>query len=134
MNKHLNTPLAALSALGGLAIHILGGLDQLLIALVALMALDYLTGLAKALCTRSLSSAVGFRGIVRKTLILSVVALAYIAGSLIGSAVPLREMVIVFFAANEGLSILENAAAAGLPIPDGLRRALSQLRGRDGDA
>lgn len=131
MNRYLNALTAGLAAVGGVIIHYLGGLDRLLVALMALMVLDYMSGVIKALCTRSLSSAVGFAGIVRKALIMAVVALAYITGGLMGEALPLREMVILFFAANEGLSVLENAAEAGLPIPEPLKQALTQLRGKN---
>ena len=131
MTNYINAILAVLSAAGGLVIHYLGGLDQLLIALLALIVVDYITGIAKAVATKTLDSKIGFKGIARKTLILSVVALSYIAESLTGGAVPLREAVILFFAANEGISILENAAAAGLPIPDKLKETLAQLRGKE---
>jgi toxin secretion/phage lysis holin len=131
MNKYINAILAVLSAAGGLAIHYLGGLDQLLMALLALIVVDYITGIAKAVAIKALDSKIGFKGIARKTLILSVVALSYVAESLTRGTLPLREMVILFFAANEGLSILENAAAAGLPIPEKLKETLAQLRGKE---
>ena len=131
MNKYINTILAILAALGGLVIRYLGGLDQLLMALLALIVVDYITGVAKAVATKALDSKIGFKGIARKTLIPSVVALSYIAESLTGGAVPLREAVILFFAANEGISILENAAAVGLPIPEKLKETLAQLRGKE---
>ena len=69
MNKYLNALLAVLAALGGLAIRYLGGLDQLLMALLALIVVDYLTGITKAIATKTLSSNIGFKGICKKVLI-----------------------------------------------------------------
>ena len=121
---------AAVAAAGGWILYGLGGLDNALISLLVLMVLDYFTGLLKAWCAGKLSSATGFKGIAKKVMGLSVVALAFIIQKLTGGAFALREVVILFFIANESLSILENAAQAGLPIPQKLRDALEQLKSR----
>ena len=121
---------AAAAMAGGWILYGLGGLDNALISLLVLMVLDYFTGLLKAWCVGKLSSATGFRGIAKKVMGLSVVALAFIIQKLTGGAFALREVVILFFIANESLSILENAAQAGLPIPPKLRDALEQLKSR----
>lgn len=117
--------------LGGCLAYWLGGLDSLLTALLALIALDYLTGLLKGVCNKNLSSEIGFRGIAHKVLTLLVVALAFVIETLVGLNFPLREIVITFFIANEGLSVLENVAEAGLPIPSVLRKLLLQLRSKN---
>ena len=112
---------------GGFLSQYLGGYDVILKALIALVVLDYVTGVLKAIYTKTLSSAVGFKGLIRKIVIFIVVATAVIIQSVIGDAVPLREIVIIFFVCNEGISLLENASEF-IPIPDKLRETLIQLR------
>ena len=124
---------AALATVGGGIAFWLGGLDQLLSALIAAMVLDYLTGILRAIHRKALSSEIGFKGIAKKALTLVVVALSFIIESLTAHALPLREIVIMFFIANEGISILENAAGTGLPIPARLREVLAQLREKGDD-
>ena len=120
----------ACTAIGGWLGYFLGGADGLLVALIGLMGLDYLTGVLCAVASRSLSSAVGFKGICKKALILTLVGVANILDQhLVGSGSALRGAVIAFYASNEGLSLLENAARIGLPIPDRLREILAQLHG-----
>lgn len=119
------------AAAGGAIAYWLGGLDHLLTALLAVIVLDYLTGVCKAVHNRELSSEIGFRGIAKKVICLLVVALAFIVEITTAHTLPLREIVILFFIANEGLSILENAAGAGLPLPAKLREVLGQLSERD---
>jgi len=120
----------AAAVLGGAA-YWLGGLDKLLLTLGAVMVLDYITGLLCAWHTKSLSSAIGFRGIVKKVMLLTVVALAFLVEELTGGILALREITIMFFVVNEGLSILENAAGTGLPLPDRLRQVLRQLGSKE---
>lgn len=118
----------AVAAIGGMFCYWLGGLDQLLTALLVLMVIDYLSGIIRGAYLQELSSRIGLRGIGRKVLLLTVVAVAFIIESIIGEIFPLREIVIMFFIANEGLSILENSAAVGLPLPKKLKAALLQLK------
>jgi len=113
----------------GVAIYWLGGLDELLTALLALLLLDYITGVLSAWLSGRLSSNAGFRGIAKKILLLGIVALSFILEGMTGGSLPLREITVMFFIANEGLSILENAARCGLPLPKKLKSALKQLRG-----
>ena len=113
--------------IGGFLSQYLGSYDVILKALIALVVLDYVTGVLKAIYTKTLSSAVGFKGLIRKIVIFIVVATAVIIQSVIGDAVPLREIVIIFFVCNEGISLLENASEF-IPIPDKLRETLIQLR------
>ena len=122
----------AIPALGGWLGYFLGGMDGLMIALLIFMALDYITGVMCAILDKKLSSAVGFKGICKKVLILMLVGLANVIDlHVIGTGSALRGAVIAFYLSNEGLSLLENAAYIGLPVPDKLRDILSQLHHRD---
>lgn len=106
--------------------------DRLLLALIAFMALDYLTGVLCAIADKRLSSAVGFRGICRKVLILVLVGAANALDALLGADTALRSAVLVFYLSNEVLSLTENAAQLGLPVPEKMKRVLAQLHGRAG--
>ena len=122
----------AATAIGGWIGYFLGGKDGMLIALAVFMALDYLTGLMCAIMDKKLSSAVGFKGICKKVLILMLVGVANILDvHVVGQGSALRGAVIAFYLSNEGLSLLENAAYIGLPIPDKLREILEQLHNRE---
>ncbi len=112
--------------------YFLGGVDGMMIALIVLMTLDYITGVMCAIVDKKLSSAVGFKGICKKCLILMLVGVANIIDlHVVGSGSALRGAVICFYMSNEGLSLLENAAYIGLPIPDKLKDILEQLHDRD---
>ena len=122
----------AATAIGGWIGYFLGGKDGMLIALVVFMALDYITGLMCAIVDKKLSSAVDFKGICKKVLILMLVGVANILDvHVVGQGSALRGAVIAFYLSNEGLSLLENAAYIGLPIPEKLREILEQLHNRD---
>ena len=121
----------AITAIGGWIGYFVGGMDGLMIALLVFMALDYITGVICAIADRKLSSAVGFRGIAKKVFILVLVGVANIVDMhVVGSGSALRGAVICFYLSNEGLSLLENAAHIGLPIPDRLKDVLAQLHNR----
>ena len=122
----------AITAIGGWVGYFVGGMDGMLIALIVMMSLDYLSGVMCAIMDRKLSSAVGFRGICKKVLILMLVGVANVVDMhVIGTGSALRGAVICFYLSNEALSLFENAAHIGLPIPDKLREALAQLHGRN---
>lgn len=122
----------AVSAIGGWLGYFLGGVDGLMIALIVFMALDYLTGIMCAVLDKMLSSAIGFRGIFKKVLILMMVGIANIVDiHVVGTGSALRGAVICFYLSNEGLSLLENAAYIGLPVPERLKEVLAQLHNRD---
>jgi len=122
----------AITAIGGWLGYFLGGLDGLMIALIVLMALDYVSGVMCAIIDRKLSSAVGFKGICKKVFILMLVGVAHIIDlHVVGTGSALRGAVICFYMSNEGLSLLENAAHIGLPIPDKLRDILAQLHDKE---
>ena len=122
----------AITAIGGWLGYFLGGIDGLMIALLIFMTLDYITGIMCAIVDKKLSSAVGFKGVCKKVLILFMVGIANIVDlHVIGSGSALRGAVIAFYLSNECLSLLENAAYIGLPIPDKLKAVLEQLHNRD---
>ena len=103
-----------------------------MIALIIFMVLDYITGLMCAVIDKKLSSAVGFRGICKKVLILMLVGVANVVDvHVVGTGSALRGAVVAFYLSNEGLSLLENAAHIGLPIPDRMKDVLAQLHGRE---
>jgi toxin secretion/phage lysis holin len=118
----------ALTAFGGWLGWVLGGWDGFLYALITFVVIDYLTGVMLAVLEKRLSSEVGARGIFKKVLIFALVAVGHIIDTQVianGSAV--RTAVIFFYLSNEGISILENAAKIGLPIPEKLKLVLDQL-------
>lgn len=127
MEKHFNAISIVSSIIGGWSAWLLGGWDVLLWTLTAFVVLDYLTGLAKAWKLKELSSEVGFEGLVKKVMIFTLVIMANFLQQLINESVPLREIVILFFISNEGISLLENAAMF-VKIPDELRNVLIQIR------
>ncbi len=119
------------TAIGGWLGYFLGGCDGLLIALVVFVAVDYLTGVMCAISDKKLSSEVGFKGICRKVLIFLLVGIANILDAqVIGTGSVLRTAVIFFYLSNEGVSLLENAAHLGLPVPEKIKTVLEQLHDR----
>ena len=124
----------AITALGGWLGYFLGGMDGLMIALIVMMTLDYISGVMCAIIDKKLSSAVGFKGICKKVFILMLVGVAHIIDlHVVGTGSALRGAVICFYMSNEGLSLLENAAHIGLPLPDKLRDILTQLHDKERD-
>ena len=122
----------AVAAIGGWIGYFVGGVDGLMTALLIFMALDYITGLMCAIADKKLSSAVGFRGICKKVLILMLVGVAHIVDlHVVGTGDALRSAVVCFYLSNESVSMLENAAHLGLPIPEKLKSVLAQLHGRE---
>ena len=122
----------AITGLGGWLGYVLGGMDGLLIALVVFMTIDYVTGIMCAVVDKKLSSAVGFRGIFKKVLILMLVGIANVIDvHVVGTGSALRGATVCFYLSNEGLSILENTVHLGLPVPEKLKDVLSQLHNRE---
>ena len=133
MKEFWNTIQLVFAAIGGWLGYFLGGCDGLLIALVVFVVVDYITGVMCAIADHKLSSAVGFKGICRKVLIFLLVGIANILDvQVIRSGSVLRTAVIFFYISNEGVSLVENAAHLGLPVPDKLKDVLEQLHDRDG--
>ncbi len=131
MKEFWNMIQMVFAAVGGWLGYYLGGCDGLLLALVAFAAADYLTGVMCAVSDRKLSSNVGFKGICRKVLIFLLVGIANILDvHVIGTGSVLRTAVIFFYISNEGVSLLENAAHLGLPVPGKIKAVLEQLHDR----
>ena len=131
MNKYFNDISIVFGLVGGFVCNFLGSWDLLLKSIVTLMVLDYVTGLFKSIYNKKLSSEVGFKGIIKKIIIFIVIATAYVIQGIMGDEIPLREIVILFFIANEGISLIENASEF-VPIPEKLKDILIQLR-KEGD-
>ena len=131
MKEFWNTVQMVFAAVGGWLGYFLGGCDGLLIALVVFAVVDYITGVMCAINDQKLSSEVGFRGICRKVLIFILVGIANILDvEVIGTGSVLRTAIIFFYLSNEGVSLLENAAHLGLPVPQKLKDVLEQLHDR----
>lgn len=135
MKEFWNTIQLIFAAIGGWLGFFLGGCDGLLYALIAFVVIDYLTGIMCAISDHTLSSEVGFRGICRKVLIFLLVGIANVLDiHVLGNGSVLRTAVIFFYISNEGVSLLENAAHLGLPVPEKVKDVLEQLHGRaEGD-
>ncbi len=131
MKEFWNTIQVIFAAVGGWLGYFLGGCDGLLFALLAFVVIDYITGIMCAVNDRTLSSAVGFRGICRKIMIFLMVGIGNILDvNVIGTGSALRTAIIFFYISNEGVSLLENAAHLGLPIPETVKDVLEQLHDR----
>ena len=128
MDKIVNVIIADVATV---IVYIFGGLDVALQCLLVAIAIDYISGLIKAYETRTLSSKIGMHGILKKVGLLAVVALAVVIDRITGNSGDIRTLVIYYFVANEGLSILENLAAAGVPIPEFVTKALKVLKNEE---
>lgn len=115
------------SAISGFIIYFLGGWDGLIVTLLSFIVLDFVTGILKAIYTKTLSSEIGYKGIIKKVCLLLVVGVAVMLET--NLKVPaIREIVIMFFIANEGISILENIGQMGIDLPSKLKDILLQLK------
>ncbi len=117
----------------GILAYVFGAPDAWMVGLVILVVLDYVTGLMKAYVSGELCSKVGFKGILKKLMYFAIVAVAVIIDTLTGAGGVLRMACIGFLIANEGVSILENCAAAGLPVPKALVKVLTKLKDETGE-
>lgn len=115
------------ACLAGVASYLYGSMNGLIIALFVAIVLDYVTGLVKAAILHKLSSEIGFKGILKKCLILLIVALAHVVDNCVGSGETWRNIAIVFYISNEGISIMENCVACGLPVPQKLKDILINM-------
>jgi len=130
MEKMFNSISVVFGVIGGLIISFLGGWDGLAITLVSFIVLDWITGLLKAIYNKNLSSYTGFKGIIKKVVILIVVGVTVLLEKNMGIPA-IREIVMMFFIANEGISLLENVSQIGVPFPDKLKEILIQLRNKE---
>lgn len=132
MKDVVNTMQYVFAAMGGAVGAVLGGFDGFLYALIVFVAVDYATGVMVGILNKELSSRIGFRGIFKKVMIFCLVAVGHIIDThVIGNGSVLRTAVIFFYLSNEGISILENAALIGLPIPKKLKEVLEQIKEDD---
>ncbi len=129
MDKIFNGMSVITAMAGGIIAILFGAWDKLLYTLMILMVLDYALGIIKAVYTKTLSSEIGFKGLLKKIAMLVIVALANTIQNLMGGNIAVREIVIMFYIANEGISILENAAVILPQMPEKLKDILLQLRG-----
>lgn len=109
-------------------VYLIGGFDIAIQSLLIVMLVDYLTGIASAIYNKELSSKIGFKGIIKKFCYLLVVALSVVIDNLTGQSGLIRTLVIYFFVANDGLSIIENMAEMGVKLPQKLIDALEQIK------
>ena len=120
----------AAAVAGGTLSFLLGGLDDLLVVLTVLVCLDYVSGVIKGIYRHELSSAVGFYGILKKLMLFLVVSAAFMVQRIITAELPIRDITVLFYISNEGVSLLENAAHLGLPVPSAVKTVLEQLHDR----
>ncbi len=124
----------AVTAIGGWLGYFLGGMDGLLIALLVFVIIDYITGVMRAIAEKKLSSAIGFKGVCRKVLVFAMVGVGHVLDThVVGTGSALRSAVICFYLSNEAISLFENAAHLGLPVPDKLKTVLSQLHNKEAE-
>lgn len=128
LKYYLNT---IVGLIGGLFVVLFGGSSKVLEILIYMMVLDYVTGVICALYSKTLSSKVGFRGLFKKIFILVICAVAFQVDNLLNANGIIQNASIVFYISNEAISILENGAKMGLPIPEKLRNAIAALKEED---
>lgn len=121
-----------IAATGGILGCYLGGAGGFLYALIVFVVVDYITGVLRAIAEKQLSSRVGSKGIAKKVAIFLIVGIGHLVDAYVlgGYGAPIRTAVIFFYIANEGVSLLENATAIGLPVPDKLKDVLAQLHSK----
>lgn len=109
-------------------VYLLGGIDIALQCLLIMIILDYISGVASAIYNKKLNSQVGLKGILKKFMYLVIVCVSVILDRIIGNTGAIRTLVIYFFVANDGISILENIGKMGIPLPKKLIDTLEQLK------
>ncbi len=128
MDKIFNWTSTVIGIVGGFFVAIFGQWDSILWALLVIMLLDYLTGVIKAIYTKTMSSEIGFKGLLKKITVLIIVALSNVLQQITGDNVAIREIVIMFYVANEGISVLENVAVIYPRMPKSIKDILLQIR------
>ena len=111
-------------------IYLLGGVDVALQCLLVIIILDYISGIASAIYNKNLDSKIGLKGILKKFMYLVIVCVSVIIDKIVGNTGVVRTLVIYFFVANDGLSIIENMGKMGIPLPKKLIDTLNQLKNK----
>ena len=124
--KHLINDIA--SVILTTFVYLMGGFDIAIQSLLIVIVIDYLTGIASAIYNKNLSSKIGLKGILKKFGYLCIVALSVVIDNLTGQSGLIRSLVIYFFVANDGLSIIENMAEMNVKLPEKLIDALEQIK------
>ena len=129
MGNLLNYLKGVVAIVGTALTWLFGAWDTALMVLVCFMVLDYCTGVIRAFINKEVSSDIGLKGIARKTVILIVLIVAVLLDRLLNTGTwVFRTIVCYFYIANEGISLLENCAGLGLPVPESIQNALVQLK------
>lgn len=124
---------AVFTVLGGALGWFFGGMDGMMYALIAFAVCDYITGVMCAITEKKLSSEIGFKGIFKKVTIFILVGIGHLIDAyVIKSGNTLRTAVMFFYISNEGISLLENAARLGLPVPERIKNILAQMHKKGG--
>jgi len=113
-------------------VYFLGGFDTALQTLLIIIVLDYITGVCEAIANKKVSSKIGAKGIMKKVGYLIIVAVSVQLDLIVGDTGAIRNLVIYFFVANEGISILENWGSMGLPLPQKILDVLEQIKNENG--
>ena len=111
-------------------VYLLGGFDVALQSLLIVIVIDYISGVSSAIYNKKLSSKVGLKGIIKKFCYLCIVALSVVIDNLLGQSGMIRSLVIYFFVANDGLSIIENMAEMNIKLPKKLIESLEQIKNK----
>ena len=127
MNK-LNFGETVLVTINAIIVYLLGEIDTMIISLFVLMAIDYITGVIDALYHKELNSKIGIKGILKKLMMIAIISTSVIVDRLVGQGGMFRSVFVMFFIANEGISILENCGSLGV-LPDQLKKYFEQLKG-----
>ena len=129
MDNLLNYSKGVVAIVGTALTWLFGAWDTALMVLVCFMVLDYCTGVIRAFINKEVSSDIGLKGIARKAVILIVLIVAVLLDRLLNTGTwVFRTIVCYFYIANEGISLLENCAGLGLPVPESIQNALVQLK------
>lgn len=119
-----------LMGIGGFVGYLFGGWSVLLQILVTFIVIDYISGVLASYVEGNLNSKIGFKGIIKKVMILFIVAVSHLIDELLGAKGTIKDAVIFFYLGNEVLSFTENAGRIGVPLPTQLTNAVSILKGK----
>ena len=111
-------------------VYLVGGIDIAMKSLLIVIVIDYITGVMSAIYNKELNSTIGLKGILKKFSYLIIVSLSVILDRIVGDTGAIRTLVIYFFVANDGISIVENIGKMGVPLPKKLTEVLEQLRNK----